>query len=88
MILALVAWAEHEEKPKEIVGASYNSREKVLPTDPDSTAQSDLKYLPTYFESYNYGTISTRKLCPYPKQAIYKGGTVNGTKSYKSFECK
>lgn len=88
MILSLVAWVEHGEKPKEIIGGSYNSRSKVLPIAANSTGASDLKYLPTYFESNKYGIINTRKLCPYPQQAIYKGGPINGTKSYKSFECK
>lgn len=93
MLLSLVAWVEQGHREPYQIGAHYASRAKVIPSDPmsasdssDSTPPEDV--LPTVYESYNYGLKHTRKLCPWPKEAVYKGGSAKGEDAYRSFQCE
>ncbi|CAO1634882.1 unnamed protein product [Sympodiomycopsis kandeliae] len=89
MVLSLVAWVEKNHVEPYQVGAHYHTRSQILPPDPSSsdTGTKDVE-VPTFFESYEYGVANTRKHCPWPKQAIYKGGNPNGKDGYQRYECE
>lgn len=89
VLLSLIAWVEKGHKMPYQVGASYKSRQKVLPLSADdSTLKGDVT-LPRVFEDKAYGVEFTRKLCPWPQQAIYdKEGSTKGSHAYKSFRCQ
>ncbi|PWN18452.1 tannase-domain-containing protein [Microstroma glucosiphilum] len=89
MLLSLVAWVEKGHNLPYHVGASYKSRSKVLPVwDGSQPLKGDIT-LPTTFEDKAYGVEFTRKLCPWPQQAVYdKQGTTKGKDAYMSFTCQ
>lgn len=87
MLLSLVAWVEKGDIGSYQVGVHYHNRTVTLPDT--SSSKKDLEPpLPEVFESYEYGVVNSRKLCPYPKKAVYKGGQTKGSKAYKNFQCE
>lgn len=96
LLLSMVAWVEQGYISPYQVAAEYNSRSKVIPNDDSAPSSSDSAEaadaqdeLPTVYQSYNFGIKNTRKLCPWPKRAVYNGhGETSGAASYQSFDCR
>ncbi|KAL9938722.1 hypothetical protein V8E36_002441 [Tilletia maclaganii] len=86
VILSMVAWAEKGKlfAPSFQVGALYNEVSRKIP-EKDASPTSGLN---TTFVSRAYGLKFTRKLCPWPKIGMYKGGPTTGPTAWKSFACR
>lgn len=93
ILLSLIAWSEKGKIADYQVGAHYHQRTAVVPeasksSDDSTDGSTEDPVFPNVFEDYSYGIVNTRKLCPLPTKAVYKGGPVNGTEAWKSFECE
>lgn len=92
LLLSLVAWVEMGFVSPYQVAAEYESRSKIIPADPSSDDSSlavdPMDELPTVYQSYNFGLKRTRKLCAWPKRAVYDGkGNTMGPRAFESFRC-
>ena len=88
MILALVAWTEKGREPAAQVGATYQRRSTIIPSQDTGGSSTDIDLpIPDVYQNYNWGVVDTRLLCPYPQKAIYKSGATAGRHGHKAFRC-